>query len=396
MKVRAWSRVGAALAVVFAIGCGGSMPLARQREASRTSVEELRGGHFATASAQASAAIAANGRNATARLVRATARWVEVAQHTYGALFARGRARRTSPEAMRAILEHEEEALGAVAEDLEIASGDESIELELCVACWRVDWNQDGAIDADDEHLLEIELDADGRPIPEGDPRRRPTFRFDVGDVWWARSMVAFQRAAIDGLLAYRFEDLESDARGRDALVLRIADASRLRAARRLVLEGLDEADHARTAYLAETDDDREWVPNPRQASHPLPLPVDDALYDTWKNVLVDVRRLVEGEEGLDVGELVRLSGVRAKVVPRGFVDVGRLFAEPRDLSIDERVVRSGERDPDAAIRSVLGDAYVRSMKPSPLPRRLARMQGEIDRGEESLARKLRYLFWLN
>ena len=40
------------------------------------------------------------------------------------------------------------------------------------------------------------------------------------------------------------------------------------------------------TAYLAETDDDREWVPNPKQQSHPMPLPVDaariGALERTW------------------------------------------------------------------------------------------------------------------
>jgi hypothetical protein len=35
-------------------------------------------------------------------------------------------------------------------------------------------------------------------------------------------------------------------------------------------------------------------------------------------------------------------------------------------------------------------------MKPSPLPRRLERMKGEVERGDESLERKLRYLLWVN
>jgi hypothetical protein len=38
----------------------------------------------------------------------------------------------------------------------------------------------------------------------------------------------------------------------------------------------------------------------------------------------------------------------------------------------------------------------VKRMRPSPLPRRLDRMKAEVDRGEESLDRKLRYLFWIN
>jgi hypothetical protein len=52
--------------------------------------------------------------------------------------------------------------------------------------------------------------------------------------------------------------------------------------------------------------------------------------------------------------------------------------------------------DPGAMLSAVLGDHYVASMRPSPLPGRLARMKREIDRHEEGLERKLRFLFWLN
>jgi hypothetical protein len=44
----------------------------------------------------------------------------------------------------------------------------------------------------------------------------------------------------------------------------------------------------------------------------------------------------------------------------------------------------------------IFGSHYVPSMKPSPLPHRLARMKGDIDRHEEGFERKLRCLFWLN
>jgi hypothetical protein len=50
----------------------------------------------------------------------------------------------------------------------------------------------------------------------------------------------------------------------------------------------------------------------------------------------------------------------------------------------------------EGALRSVFGVYYVEKMKPSPLVGRLARVRSEIDRGEDSLERKLRYLFWLN
>ena len=47
-------------------------------------------------------------------------------------------------------------------------------------------------------------------------------------------------------------------------------------------------------------------------------------------------------------------------------------------------------------LRDIFGDKYVEDMTPTPLIKRLNRMKSEIDRGEESLERKLRYLLWLN
>ncbi len=54
-------------------------------------------------------------------------------------------------------------------------------------------------------------------------------------------------------------------------------------------------------------DDEREWLPNPRQKNHPLPLPVDEVLYQTWEQVTEDIRRLVQGKDGLNVEHLAQL-----------------------------------------------------------------------------------------
>lgn len=404
MTARICTRLSATLVLLAtlalpAAGCGGSMPLVKQREEASAASDDLRAGRFSEAEAKATAAIDRNGHNATARVVRAIARYVGTSRRLYGLVFGDRRARR-GPDAtrLRVALEDAEQRLAAVEEDLAVAATEPSLSLELCLACWSVDWDQDGVVDRRDERLLEIEEDADGKEIPEGDPRRRPTFRFDVGDVHWARAMVSFQRAAIDLVLAYRFEDLEvTKGKSSDGTyVIHLKDASRVRDAKRLILAGLDHADRTREAYLAETDDDREWVPSPRQASHPLPLPVDEALYATWKDVITDVRSLVHGSEGIDVAELARLAGAKLKRAPHGFVDVGRLLSDPHDLSLSEEALEHAERDPDRALKSLFGDAYVAQMKPSGLPRRLLRMSQEIERGEESLGRKLRYLFWLN
>jgi hypothetical protein len=295
-----------------------------------------------------------------------------------------------------------EKELAAVDDDLAVAALDPNLSLELCLACWEIDWNGDGRVDRRDRLLFQIEKDGDGAPIPEDDPRRKPTFRFDAGDVAWARAFVGFQRAALDVLLAYDLSEAGALAErhgDRAKIVLHLVHPERVADARRRILEALDQSDLARRSYLAETDDDREWVPNPRQRSHPMPLPVDDKLYATWEAVLGDVRRLVRSEEGLAIADLVALedgSG-RHGATPGGYLDVGSMLSRPHDITLDlDRLERIRGRDARAALSALFGDHYVASMKRSMLPERLSRMQGEVDRNEETFERKLRYLFWLN
>jgi hypothetical protein len=205
--------------------------------------------------------------------------------------------------------------------------------------------------------------------------------------------------------MAYEWSDLARAARFEDADVrIRLVDKARMAESKRRILEGLDLSDAAREAYLAETDDDREWLPNPRQEDHPMPMPVDAALYETWARIVGDVRHLMRGEEGLDVTEIAQLGDNQWKNPPRGFIDLGRLFDDPHDIVLDAEALDDIEdaaddgnrRAVETALDGLLGSAYVRKMPRSPLPSRLVRMQHEIDRGVESMGRKLRYLLWIN
>jgi hypothetical protein len=331
----------------------------------------------------------------------------------------------------RAELEAAEKRLIAVQADLEAASHPE-LTMELCLACWEVDWTGTGQISRLDRHLLEIELDARGEPLPEKDPRRRPTFRFDHGDVLWARAFLSFQRALFDLLLAYQWTEassvLSALAREEARVVIRLVEPARVAALRRHLLQGLELADRAREAYLAEKDDDREWLPSPRQRNHPLPLPVDRALYETWAGVVDDLRRLVRGEEGLSVAAVAQLGDHKWEVPPRGYLHIGRLLDRPRDIVLDlkharkagvlgpslasqlreaQRAMASSQPaeqpekpketvDMERVLKAVLGDCYVEQMKPTRLIGRLERMKREMSSGKESMQRKLRYLMWLN
>ncbi|MBA3540383.1 MAG: hypothetical protein H0T79_12275 [Deltaproteobacteria bacterium] len=325
-------------------------------------------------------------------------------------------------QAGRAAWQRFADQLVVVDRDLAIVAADPGFSLELCIACWEYDWNHSGAIDERDRRMFEIEFDGRATPnadgelddsIPEGDPRRRPTFKFDVGDADWARAMVSFQRAAMEIILAYRWSELDrlfgdSSADGQDVkkIVLHLGDAARVTRARELILSGVGYADRCRTAYLAETDDDREWVPNPTQRSHPIPLDVDVRLYETWAGVTGDVHRMLTSEEGLSFKAIAALGDDDfPQLVPDAYLDLGAMLREPRDIELDLSLVSTlfGRGDQanrkqvlEKFLRGVLGKGYASNMKPSPLVGRLHRMKTELSTGNETFERKLRYLLWLN
>lgn len=279
------------------------------------------------------------------------------------------------------------------------AEKDPGFSLDLCLACWEVDWNRSGEVDERDRRMLEVELDAQGEQYPDGDPRRRPTFRFDVADVAWLRAFIHFQRAVIAVVSAWE-PNVTWQSRHRETLVLKLRDGKKLAAAQQLLLEGLAHAERCRQLVLAETDDEREWLPNPRQKNQLLPLPVDDALFESWRGVLADVRALVLGEQGLSVAQVVQLGRHQWETPPGGYLDLGALFTQPRDFVVDEREVKALKRH-DAGgfselLGKVLGPSYKAKMTPSPLLDRVQRMKREVDAGEDTFERKLRYLLWLN
>lgn len=371
----------------------------------------LQAGDFAGAEAQAREVVKEDPENAVAQVVLAIALYrqalhdqvTDIVSVLFGSFTGWYNERY-----LRWSFEQTEQALDAVAAALDAAAADPDLAFDLCLACWRVDWNRSGEVDERDRALFQVELDANGQPLPPDDPRRTPTFRVDAGDVAWARAFVAFQRAALNLLLAYRLPQPHEFAAAEDAtrkeerrVVIRLVDKARVAKARVLILAGLEQADRARQAYLAETDDEREWVPNPRQLDHPLPLPVDAVLYETWAGVVTDLRALLDGREGLSMAELAQLGDHQWTYPPRGYLDVARLFEAPNDIVVDLDNLDAMDQwkargDVERVLTDVFGESYAKKMKKSALPSRLQRMKGEMDRGEESFDRKLRYLLWLN
>jgi len=403
---------GILVMIVAVAACGGGNPPPARNTQERAAdsaqaVASLRQSQFETASKEATTALAKDARSGTAAAVRAIVTY-QLAAHELvtelGKVLEQGLSLKLLDHAGgRAAWQKFLDQLTVVDRDLAIVTADPSFSLELCIACWDRDYNRSGQIDERDRKLLEIELDANGERMEDADPRRRPTFKFDVGDAEWARAMVSFQRAFVELVLAYQWSDLDLLVFGRGekppTLTIKLGDAKRVTHARELILSGLAAAERCRAAYLAETDDDREWVPNPRQKNHPIPLTIDDSIYATWSAVAGDLHRALESKEGISLRQVAAL-GDRdsSQLVPDAYLDLGAMLGTPKDIVIDLSVF-DGTPTPDRVeglIRGLVGNGYKTSMKASPLVGRLAAMKQQMDRGEDTFERKLRYLLWLN
>jgi hypothetical protein len=389
------------VALMVLAACGeATPPLAplRQNE-DAPALEALRAANFDEAVLLSTRQLAIEPRDAEAAAIRAIANYVKASSRIFvdldighGWFWFDKAFEPNAPPVINSFIDQ----LGVIDRDLAVAGADPRFSLELCLACWQFDWNHDGKIDQHDTQLFELEEDSKGR-IPAGDPRRHPTFRFDLGDVSWARAMVSFQRALGELMLAYRWSDATKDNDGMaDQLVIHLIAPERVKHARELVLAGLEFSDQSRLQYLAETDDDREWVPNPKQKNYAMPLPVDAKLYDTWAGVVADVRGLVAGRTGVSMHELAMLEGHKlAGITPDAYVDLGRMLTEPTDITIQHeegRDVASMTR----ILRGVLGNGYNEHMTSSPLVHRLATMRDDLEKGSDTLDHKLHYLLWIN
>jgi len=399
--------------VIVLAACGQPGPKTPQSQSEASApVTALREAKFDVALRQGSAVLAREPDNAEAAAVRAIARYQRASSQLVtdlGAVIATAEGLELfDHERGRAIWRAFVAELEAVDADLAIVAADPNFALELCLACWEHDWNRNGRVDDRDRKMLELELDGKGGVLPDGDPRRRPTYRFDHGDALWGRAMISFQRAAVELVLAYRWSELDKLFRNRDRdgdqhddplnLNIKLVDAGRVKHARDLFVAGLSFSNQEREAYLAETDDDREWVPSPRQKSYAMPLAVDAELFQTWALIAGDILRLLDSQEGVSLREVaaVVVGKPGADLVPNAYVDVGRLLREPVDIVIDINDKLPPAQMYERMFRGLLGHGYAESMRASPLVARLRHMKEALSRGEGTLERKLRYLLWVN
>lgn len=262
--------------------------------------------------------------------------------------------------------------------------------LRLAPGQWQVDLDGDGQIETWEANFFALPRKQGGEPqfaLPSNDPghyasryNAEAQIRIDQADVLWAVSYHQF----IEGLLA-NLRAFDLNVRN---FQVTLARPALLRDAHQLIGQGLATSEQLRQAVLAETDDDQEWLGHPGQTSSAFPIPLEAADFETWGQVIAQMRSLWQGRSLMPTtrggrGLLAELAPV---CEPGEGLDLARLYLQPPPAGT---AVKLGQ------LRT-LGQGACRAVDAghplSDLPRWLERSRS----GQASGTQMLRYLYWVN
>jgi hypothetical protein len=115
---------------------------------------------------------------------------------------------------------------------------------------------------------------------------------------------------------------------------LPLKEPERMESARQHVLEMIRTSRQSWVLIQAETDDDHEWLPNPKQTGV-LRIPVTRELIGGWLAVLTEMEDLLEGRKLVPFWrDSARADGKPDELVKVRGINLKRFFAEPRDFDL--------------------------------------------------------------
>ena len=198
---------------------------------------------------------------------------------------------------------------------------------------WAIDLDGDGVISPQERYFFWVPKRGESLALAAANAEEyyrsrfvAPVIRVDRSDVYWAIAYCHFAEAALNLLLAYdvAVEPLRAELR----------DAERIRArAYRALLQGIAYSKRLRESLAAETDDDAEWIPNPRQVNTSFPLVMDAQTFVTWGELLGHLELLAAGKTllgGAAGGGRLPVRDLAAGMCPPGQgINVQQLFIDP-------------------------------------------------------------------
>ena len=147
-------------------------------------------------------------------------------------------------------------------------------------------------------------------------------------DAYWAAAYLQFAETLLNTVLAYEY-DLSQ------GFQIRLRDPDRIRKlAYQNLLGGLRASALLRQSLAKETDDDDEWIPNPKQVRTSFPLLLDAQTFATWGELLGHMEKLFRGQTLLggtvESQEFRNVRDLSGGVCPPGQgIDVQSQFTDP-------------------------------------------------------------------
>lgn len=259
--------------------------------------------------------------------------------------------------------------LRIVQAEAELAKVELSLDLKLRLNLVEIslDLTGDGILEKKEGFLQLLGAVNPARP---GQPQANLNVAFDAGDVLWLRGYCHFLAAFCDIVLAYDHQRLFNhtgqliypkhvssepvteplDLIQKNDWTWQIVDViaaihlmnfqlkepQRMESARQHLLEMIRTSRQSWKLILEETDDDAEWLPNPKQAGV-LRVPVTRELIDGWHAVLAEMEELFEGRKLVpywrDYMTYFAGSGQNIPETGRG-INLKRFFTEPREFDL--------------------------------------------------------------
>jgi hypothetical protein len=262
---------------------------------------------------------------------------------------------------------------------------------------WLIDWDGDGTISDTEKYFLWVPkrgVDAfrAGAQFASQAAYHEaqfvsPRISLDRSDLLWAIAYCDFAEGALNLLLAY---EVSADQR----FEVRLKNAARVsKVAYKNVLDGIRASARLRETLQKETDDNDEWIPNPRQRNSSFPLLMDEQTFVTWGELLGHMDKLFRGKTLLGGAprspEVRRVRDLAQGICPPGEgIDLRSLFTDPLKSPLEENGLRSRCRKPTAA-RPLTGLAQLMSES----AQRNAGRTPESFTGEWTI---LRHFYWVN
>ena len=250
--------------------------------------------------------------------------------------------------AFRELLDRFREDLGRAAKTL-AKVGDADVKLRIPVGAIRLDLDGDGEA-AESERLWKLFTTVAWRAAKLSDKQKAFPIGFDRADVQWMIGYTHLLRAMVETWLAYdtraffrqtapmvfagapqsrvelRADEYDGIANTIAAIHLMRFEPSepeRLSAARKHLLAMVERSRRCWKAALAETDDDREWIPNAEQTSL-TPLEVTGERIEAWRRFLDEAEAVLRGKKLLPHWRVPGERGINLK----------RAFEEPRRFDL--------------------------------------------------------------